>query len=78
MTLDKTWQEIYDAPLAVIKLADPEDPYTITYYSVYSTFVEYGSYGINVGSGTAVVTLGCDEPDGYPSTDFGDDDPITT
>lgn len=86
ITLDKTWQEIADAPLAVIKLVDPEatnSTFTYTVGQVYAN--EYdGTYGINAMGMIESIYYECDDPDGYPSVSIGggggggDDDPPTT
>lgn len=72
MALDKTWQQIADAALAVIH-ADTGDGHTET---MLCTEIIAGNTYIVIFGETAFV---CDDPDDYPQYDGGGDvDPTIT
>lgn len=63
-TLDKTWQEIYDADLAVIRDGDKR-------YSVYGAYQGKGTYDVSyfaASAGNVVISsYSASSTDGYPS-----------
>lgn len=69
-TLNKTWQEIFDAmsagSIAVVKTIEDEN--SITYYQVNTAFLEQGQYTILAGANSEYVASSAD---GYPKVSFG-------
>ena len=69
VTLDKTWQEIYDAPFAVMKFtrggAVSLDALTSIFYD------ELTHYTLYFGESTPGSEFTTDTADGYPSTTMG-------
>jgi len=68
-TLDKTWQEIYDAPYAVMVMEMGENEKV--YYDIGDIYEDGGDYGVRVVTpGTPhdeSLFLVTDSADGYPS-----------
>lgn len=71
VTLDKTWQEIYDATLAIIVDDVNNDGTAISVEYIMSFGSIGGTYSLTslaVGLlGTKTATYTCDSADGYPS-----------
>lgn len=66
MTLDKTWQEIYDAVPAVMVVDPTENDKSV--YMVYEVFVDDG-YHVDIGHGSvSFPSFFTDSPTGYPSS----------
>lgn len=65
-TLDKTWQEIHDAPLAVIKFI-PDDN-QISTGIVVTTSISGGDYNVEDNGGTIYTA---DSAEGYPANSIG-------
>ena len=67
MTLDHTWQEIYDAGAAVLHYTPPiEGGYNCALLS--AIFVESNQYTCNFDVSQVTIAFVTDSPDGYPST----------
>lgn len=69
-TLDHTWQEIHDAPFAVLALGDSS---MYEYYTLFAEFTdaEHHSYGVGFYSGAATMQQQLYEAasaDDYPKT----------
>ena len=68
-TLDKTWQEIYDAPFAVIKKDDDGERYA---YPVFSVYEDSGEYGVAIMGGSGrVITYSSSSASGFPAIGGG-------
>ena len=67
--LDKTWQEIYDAPFAVLKMEMSAN--SLATYYVTSVEGEDGNYYIYIKSldSQQPIIFTTDSPDGYPVAD---------
>lgn len=61
--LDKTWQEIHDATLAIVK--DVEGGQVRTYF-VYDTYSVDGTYYVSFTSYNTTETYNSSSPTGYP------------
>ena len=71
--LDKTWQEIHDAPMAIILVDHSDNEYhDFTKFFVYNSYgdIEQGSYEILAATFTSTtvetITFVAQSPDGYP------------
>lgn len=69
-TLNKTWQEIFDAMSAgaIVVVKTSEDENNIAYDQVNTAFFEQGQYTILAGSASEYVASSADE---YPKVSFG-------
>lgn len=69
MTLDKTWQQINDADLAVIKLEFSDAPDDISTAMIVETLIDNGDYLVNISGGA--IQFITDSADGYPHANVG-------
>lgn len=69
-TLDKTWQEIYDAPFAVIKKDDAGERYA---YPVSGVYEDSGEYIVAATAGLRAITYSSSSASGFPARDSADE-----
>ena len=68
-TLDKTWQELYDAPFAVIKMNEDGEMYT---FPVFGLYEDSGEYVVTATGGTGqVIGYSSSSASGFPTHDSG-------
>jgi len=72
-TLDKTWQEIFDAKIAVI-IIEEEDAFSSAFVTgAFDNVVYYAVTAISsMGEEFAYIQFKTDSPDGYPVIDIDD------
>lgn len=71
-TLDKTWQEIYDAYPLVRFTSSIGALYGGAIYAIKQIFVSHDEWVIRVDNGTSQTDYTTDSPSGYPSYGGGD------
>ena len=65
MTLDHTWQEIYDVGACLLRHADPDGGYSCAL--LISVYEEDGTYVCRFAYGQREMDFVADSADGYPS-----------
>lgn len=68
LTMNKTWQEIWDAAPAVLFMDAAEEDKTV--YMMYEQYVDQGVYLLDIGAGTRVLSFQTASSSGYPSADM--------
>lgn len=68
LTLDKTWQEIWDAVPSVLFMDASEEDKTV--YMLYEQYIDQGVYLLDIGAGTRTISFQTASSSGYPSADM--------
>lgn len=67
-TMNKTWQEIWDAAPSVLFMDASEEDKTV--YMLYEQYVDQGVYLLDIGAGTRTISFQTASSSGYPSADM--------